>query len=446
MRYQKIRNWAFAVLAVSFFFVACKGNTPEEPSPPVDNQTPKFKVTDFTAPEQCASCHPNHYDEWKSSMHAYAFADPVFFAMHDRGQKETAGKLDQFCVKCHSPIASLTGETPPFFDRAALSPISKPGVQCDLCHTITKINKTSNADFELTPGNTKYGPLADPAPNSFHQSAFNADYDRSNFCGACHEVVNDLGARIEETFTEWVQATYAGMSVDCQDCHMPTYTGTAAVDGPVRQKVHRHYFVGVDVPLVDFPDAELQRRMAEELLKSSATLSVSHPESIRSGDTLRLEVKIENTRVGHSLPSGVAAERQMWIALVVRDQSGRIIYQSGQLDANGDLLDRHSELNPNGDPDLVVFRQILRDANGKEVLFFWEAQSIENNLIPAFASNTAGYEIPISPGLSGEISIDITLRFRTLPPYFLRELGLGELVAKVPIVDMAHFTRRIRIE
>jgi hypothetical protein len=47
--------------------------------------------------------------------------------------------------------------------------------------------------------------------------------------------------------------------------------------------------------------------------------------------------------------------------------------------------------------------------------------------------------------LSGEISLEVTLWFRTLTPYFLRELGLGNLVAKVPIVDMATATKRISI-
>ncbi len=426
------------------FVAACQNNDPNLPTPP-DDTTPKFKVTDFNAPEQCASCHPDHYNEWRSSMHAYAFVDPVFFAMHERGQKETAGKLDQFCTKCHSPIASLTGETPPFFNRNSLSPISQHGVQCDVCHTITKINKTMNADFELTPGNTKYGSIANPVPNNFHQSSFNAVFDRSEFCGACHEVMNDRGAKLEETFTEWVRATFAGMSVDCQDCHMPTYAGQAATGGPQRDKVHRHYFAGVDVPLVDFPDAALQREMAEKLLQSSADLIVASPDAARAGDSLKIAVTVENNYVGHSLPSGVTAERQMWIAVVARDQSGQILYQSGQLDANGDLMDHHSALNPKADAALTVFRQLMYDAAGKEVLFFWQAKTVENNLIPTFGSKTASYKFVLPQNLSGEINLEVTLRFRTLPPYFLRELGLGDLVAKVPIVDMAKTTKRMSI-
>src|SRR5688572_17420291 len=39
-------------------------------------------------PEACKDCHPRHYREWKSSMHAYAADDPVFLAMNQRGQEE----------------------------------------------------------------------------------------------------------------------------------------------------------------------------------------------------------------------------------------------------------------------------------------------------------------------------------------------------------------------
>lgn len=433
---------ALLVLASLLLLTAC--NNPDPVQPPAGN-SPKFKVTDFATAETCQGCHPNHYAEWRSSMHAYAFTDPVFFAMNAVGQQKTGGKLDQFCTKCHSPVASLTGETPPFFDPQNLSPISRQGVSCDVCHSITKINQPFNAEIELKPGKIKYGSLADPAPNSFHESQFNPLFDRSEFCGGCHEVINALGTTVEETFSEWNAAALAGMSFDCQDCHMPVYAGQAAVDGPLREQVHRHDFVGVDVPLVDFPGADLQRRESEKLLQNAASMRVTHPATIRAGDTLQVQVSIFNNRTGHSLPSGVAAERQMWIAISAADQNGNLLYQSGALDANGDLRDQHSELDRNTDADLTVFRQTLRGIDGSEVLFFFEAKTVENNMIPFLATRTAGYRIAIPAGLRGAINLEVRLRFRSLPPYFLRALGLGDLVAKVPIVDMATEQRQIPI-
>lgn len=416
-----------------FFLCACSRKDPANPDPAPG---PEFQAAQFTSAQQCATCHPNHYQEWRSSMHAYAFVDPVFFAMHDRGQRETAGRLDQFCTKCHSPIASRSGETPPFFDRNALSPVSREGVTCDVCHSITRINEIANADFAMSPGNVKYGSLDNPAPNGFHGSQFNALFDRSEFCGSCHNVINPENVLVEETHFEWSRISPASMAYQCQDCHMPTYTGEAAVGGPQRE-VHRHYFAGVDVPLIDFPGADLQRQMAEQLLQSAADLSITHPAAILRGDTLVLAVQVQNTGTGHDLPSGVAAERQMWIAVVARDAGGRVLYQSGQLDANGDLMDHHSALHPHADRELALFRQIMYDGNGKEVLFFWQAKRVQNDMIPFLESREARYRIAVPADFSGKIFLQVILRFRSLPPYFLRELNLADLVAKVPIVDMA---------
>ena len=227
---------------------------------------------------------------------------------------------------------------------------------------------------------------------------------------------------------------------------MPTYAGEAAVGGPQRDRLHRHYFAGVDVPLIDFPGADLQRQLTDDLLKSAAAINIAHPPTVRAGDTLALQVRIENQRAGHGLPSGVTAERQMWIAVVARDAGGRVLYQSGQIDPNGDLMDHHSALDPNADPDLVLFRQILRDENGREVLFFWQAKKVENNQIPLFSTRQALYRIPVPREVSAPISLEVKLRFRSLPPYFLRELRLGELVAKVPIIDMAQVQGAIAVE
>ena len=47
-------------------------------------------------PETCKDCHPKHFEEWQSSMHAYAGDDPIFLAMNRRGQRETNGALGRF--------------------------------------------------------------------------------------------------------------------------------------------------------------------------------------------------------------------------------------------------------------------------------------------------------------------------------------------------------------
>src|SRR5690348_16748338 len=92
-----------ALLLGACTLLACKAD-----APPAQPTLTREQLMD---PETCKDCHPKHYEEWRSSMHAYASKDPVFRAMNEQGQDETDGDLGPFCVKCHAPMAVKEGET-----------------------------------------------------------------------------------------------------------------------------------------------------------------------------------------------------------------------------------------------------------------------------------------------------------------------------------------------
>ena len=68
---------------------------------------PKDPIADLEDPATCGSCHAQHYAEWSGSMHAYASDDPVFVAMNNRGERDTA-------------MIRLTWPTPQTIDRVLL--------------------------------------------------------------------------------------------------------------------------------------------------------------------------------------------------------------------------------------------------------------------------------------------------------------------------------------
>lgn len=380
-------------------------------------------------------------------MHAYAFVDPVFFVLNDIGQQRSANRLDQFCVSCHSPFASLLQETPPGFDQANLSPLARQGVQCDVCHMMkTSARGRGISAFHLD--GARRGPITDPQPNAFHESIFDRSFLLSGVCSGCHDVVNPTGLLVETTSTEWDNSEYAIMSIECQDCHMPAYSGQAAVGGPVRE-VHRHTFTGVDVPLVDFPGREQTIEAVRDLLQNAITMSVEAPAQVQAGDTVVIRVTLRNDFTGHNIPSGTIFERQMWIEITATDaQSGQIVYRSGHLDGNGDLLNHHSEAVRSGalsrDRDLALFHGIPY-RNGQETLFFWEADSIANKAIPPFQTRTATYRIGSDQLTATTIHVSVRVRFRAFPPYFLREIGLAHLIEHLPIFDMTETAASISI-
>lgn len=408
---------------------------------------PPFKLTDFSAPETCQGCHPTHYAEWSSSMHAYSFKDPLFFAMNFAEHERTDGALGQFCIGCHSPIGTLTGTTPDgLFDPESMPDVVRAGISCDLCHSITEPTPPPGATeggtpLVLHPGDTKYGPLSALQGDNFHRTEQRLIYEDSRICRACHNLTV-RGIEVEETFGEWEGSIYASRPDHCQECHMQEYgPAEAAVGGPLREKLHRHWFTGVDVALTDFPDGGNRERV-RVLLENSASLEVAARDTVAAGDTLEVTVTVDNDRTGHALPSGTSFSRQMWIEIVATDPGGDTLYVSGDLDENGDLRDANSEVDPGGDPDLVNFTTVLE--GGEDVTVF-TATGIQNRLIPAGGRRSADYRVPVPVSETGPIQVAVRLRFRAFPPFKARRLGHADLVPVIPIFEMAEATRQVAV-
>lgn len=94
--------------------------------------------------------------------------------------------------------------------------------------------------------------------------------------------------------------------------------------------------------------------------------------SAKKGAGVRLRVRVWNGTEGHSVPTGFDAERLVFLRVVVRDRNGCLVYQSGDLDPNGDVRDSHSAYVHNGllpiDRDLFSLqsRFLTRNVRGGE--------------------------------------------------------------------------------
>jgi hypothetical protein len=447
-----MRDFHAAFIGAALFFglgglilSAC----PTSDHPPIGEADPTF----------CGGCHTSHYDDWQGSMHSYAIRDPVFMAMLKKGIAETNGKLDQFCVQCHAPNASKRDLLPVkekdgthVMEIPEDNPMFTRGVQCTTCHSIEKVNATQNANFEFST-TTYFGPTGSEAANEIHPMAtsplFNDPAVEAQLCGSCHDVENPKGARLESTFSEWYSNEFndpgnPDQHRTCQDCHMPEYKGEIVAGGP-EKTLHRHTFVGVDQALVkDYPKKEEQAALVKALLQDCAILEVSDQSASAAGpDEISLRVDVTNINNGHSLPSGSTADRQVWVHLVVRDEGGSVVFESGMMDENGDLMDRiegHST-NPLGDPDLMLFGQLIFDENNNHVNFPWEAANYTDNLIPP--GETLWREYLFEKGeLAGQtLTAHATLKYRTFPPFLIQKLiddGFldPDELTEIPIVEM----------
>ena len=67
----------------------------------------------------------------------------------------------------------------------------------------------------------------------------------------------------------------------------------------------------------------------------------------RKGIVFKVELK--NGTTGHGVPTGFDAERLVFLRVTVRDREGTVVFQSGDLDPNGDVRDLHSLYVHNGE-------------------------------------------------------------------------------------------------
>ncbi len=63
---------------------------------------------------------------------------------------------------------------------------------------------------------------------------------------------------------------------------------------------------------------------------------------------LKFDIEVRNLTDGHSVPSGLIAERNVFLQVSVTDADGTVMFRSGDLDPNGDVRDVHSLYVHNG--------------------------------------------------------------------------------------------------
>ncbi len=364
-------------------------------------------------PTTCKGCHPNQYQEWASSMHAYASDDPVFLAMNKRGQREA--KIGKFCVNCHAPMAVREGYTTDGLNLKDAPP-SLRGVTCYFCHNAQAVTDTHNNPIQLANDTTMRAGLANPRKPGVHGVAYSALHDGEQFesaklCGSCHDIVNGHGVHLERTYEEWQKSLFShghNSGLTCNQCHMQRLSGVAAVDPPAKpplRTLHMHLFPAVDTALTEFPDQDVQRAAVDCELKSAVLLRLCPSTTpVAAPVTVTLE-----TNAGHRFPSGASADRRMWVELTAYDKNDKIIYSSGSFKP-GDVIEAPDGA---GEGKPWVFHDAQYDKDGNEALMFWDAVPHE----PDASTLTCGNTLPEAvTAVAGSHSCEKPYRFVPAAP------------------------------
>jgi hypothetical protein len=361
----------------------------------------QMSVEEVMDPEACKECHPRHHEEWLASMHAYAAEDPVFRAMNALGQEQTDGELGSFCVQCHAPVAVALGLTEDGLNLDDV-PAHLRGVTCYACHDVVDVDGDHNNPLTLGMDAVMRGGIEDPqtdlAPHEAEWSRWLAGseretlYDSARMCGSCHDIVTPAGVHLERTYAEWQASLFADVDVGgvlpepfaqgCVGCHMgPPEPGPIADAEGVRgdRHFHPHDFAGVDLHLSDFPDQEQGPAIAERARDAvdagprRAALCSTLCIEPADGGGYSIHQWLHNETAGHSWPSGATQDRRAWVELVAFDGDDRVL-ESGVVPDDVPIVDLD-------DPNLWLIRDRMLDAQGQEVHMFWEARSVEGELL-----------------------------------------------------------------
>lgn len=397
----------------------------------------------FDPPEVCGGCHTEIYQQWKGSMHSNSWKDPIYRAALDHFSKATGGKMDNFCMGCHTPIGVLAGEANS--EGTAMSAIADRGVQCDVCHNISGSTGIGNGSFVLTPKMNgrplKFGPFKD-SESPYHDTAYSALHTRSEFCGQCHNVTHPFNRMpIERTYDEWRDSVYAGQGVQCQDCHMmprPGMTenpGRATPFSKERKRIYTHYFVGGNVVVPALLGSPKHAELAREMLRSAATVEIVAPERLRAGAVETILVRVTNSGAGHKLPTGFPEGREMWVDLRVVDAAGKTIYRRGAV--------RDGALEANARP----FKVVLGDRHGNVVeLDLQDADRIlSDTRIPPKATSELDYDVPIPTNARGPLTLRADVNYWSISPALVKRL-MGDKAPAIPVVEMARASRTVTLQ
>lgn len=427
-------------------------------------------VTLFQTAGQCFACHTglasasgedvSFGPHWRASMMANSARDPYWQAgvRRETTDHPTAGHaIEDECSACHMPMARFAARAAGHEGRVfAHLPIGKSGdpmgllaadgVSCTLCHQITREGLGTRASFTAgfridttTPPEERliYGPFdIDPGRTRIMRSASafvpaRGDHlHESEVCATCHTLITaSLGPKGETIgelpeqvpYLEWQHSNYR-QTKSCQACHMPAVAEPmpiAGVLGESRPNVARHAFQGgnffmsrllnryrADLGVEARPE-ELEsaaRRIHTHLETEAAALSIQ--QASVAGGHLTADVVVQNW-AGHKLPTAYPS-RRAWLRVVVRDRDGRVVFESGGLDASGRIAGNDNDtdamrfephyLEITAPDEVQIYETIMAGPDGRVTTGLLAAVRYvkDNRLLPrGFDKATAAPEVAV---------------------------------------------------
>ena len=262
---------------------------------------------------ECAGCHQEFFDEWKTTIHSQAWTDPYY---------QVDLKFDgsqQICLNCHIPLdRQQENLVLGFRDKDKWDPILAPnpdfdyelqqeGVTCAACHL-------------------KEGKILGPRGSKSAPHPVEKIQSGNQICVRCHVVKNEgwdvffrfppcgtvaeINTSNKQTFARGPSGELSVGEIEglgCVDCHMPL-TQRPVADGFKSKQVRQHLWRGGHDPKM-----------------VSGALSVSLVEQSSPASKKRnFALTLTNTGAAHYLPTGTP-DRHLVATFRLLDNKGALI-------------------------------------------------------------------------------------------------------------------------
>ena len=378
----------------------------------------------------------NVTDDWRSTMMGNSARDPFFRAkmehevlvnpMHQQA-------IENKCTGCHAPLGqheqSILGLAP--FNAAMLdtSRIGIDGVSCLACHGISPdsagllFSGTQRYDtFQV------YGPYPDDVINQAIMEFFVGFKPQlgqhildGSVCASCHSLVTetvDLDGNLtgdhfveQATWHEWKNSSYFGTEQNCRGCHLPRIQDSIILASeyvflPGHSPYGLHHLAGgnafmlkllkehqdaLGIPATDEQFDSTIARTLRNLQQKSVQFDLLL--AGRTLDTAYIDADLINL-TGHKFPSGYPS-RRAFVQLVVTDDEGDTLFQSGRWDGTYEVFGHDATYEPHYDvitdgDQVQIYEMVMGDVNGDVTTVLERAKDPikDNRLVPQGFSTT----------------------------------------------------------
>ncbi|MGI9538082.1 MAG: multiheme c-type cytochrome, partial [Desulfocapsaceae bacterium] len=400
----------------------------------------------FATSNECAFCHvsgPNALidsegndlsiaDDWSSTMMANSFKDPLFRAKVESEVSRTpqlAAAIEDKCLTCHTPMARTQalrdGAQSYSLAMAETSEFAWDGVSCTLCHQIQNdglgTETSFSGNYPVSDQRKIFGPykqvFVNPMINHVNYlPTYGEQVDKPELCATCHTLFTPYvdekgeiaGEFPEQTpYLEWLNSTYASAENyrSCQDCHMPRIDEPIKITNrppwyQVRQSPFwKHHFIGGNRFILEMMKDNSERlgigvpqelfertidRTEQRLSQEAAEIIIERVEE--RDNRLEVDVHVVN-KTGHKFPTGFPS-RRAWLYLAVADAQGRLLFESGNYSAQGDIVGQQRPFEPHrtiiDSPDqTLIYQAVMGDVSGKQTDTLLKAATyLKDNRLP----------------------------------------------------------------